>query len=249
MTLIYFQPLEQFEIFSYYPNFLNFLFTNYVWSFVLINSLLVALVFLFYFSNAVPTLIEAWGENCYWFICNIFYQNITNTHAYLFFPVYFCLFITILFCNIIGLIPFGFTLTSHFFFTLMLAFVYFIAIFFFCLSIRGINFIKLFLPYSITNKGLFFFISLIEFLSYIIRPFSLAIRLFANMLAGHTLLVIIGSSLAYSTGILFSFLAVPLTLIILFCLLFLEFAICLIQAYVFVTLLILYTNDAYRVLH
>ena len=64
----------------------------------------------------------------------------------------------------------------------------------FCIFVRGVHFVKLFLPYSVTNTGLFIFISLIEFLSYIIRPFSLAIRLFANMLAGHTLLAIISSS-------------------------------------------------------
>jgi ATP synthase subunit 6 len=161
-------------------------------------------------------------------------------------PIIFTTTLLILIINFLGLIPYGFTVSSHIFFTFSLAFIHFLAIFIMGLYRQRFNFIKLFLPKNIDNIILFLFIFIIEIFSYCIRPFSLAIRLFANMLAGHTSLYILSK-------FCFLILAHPLgfSVLILFCfsVYILELGICLIQAYVFTILLILFLSDIYKLGH
>lgn len=191
--------------------------------------------------------IELVLEQFYFFILDLFRQNLSAASAIMYFPIIFNTFFLILILNLIGLIPSSFTVTSHIYFTFSLAFIHFIANFFLGVSTQKINFIRLFLPKNIDNIFLFSFISLIEIFSYCIRPFSLAIRLFANMLAGHTLLHILGD---FCTA-LFKTNFIGFGLLIIFCfgVYFLEFCICLIQAYVFVILLILFLSDVYKLDH
>jgi len=95
--------------------------------------------------------------------------------------------------NIIGLFPYGFTVTSQILITFACSISTFIGITIIGFTVFKFDLIKFFIPSSVTNKPLKFFLILIEVLSYIIRPFSLGIRLFANMLAGHTLIYILAS--------------------------------------------------------
>jgi ATP synthase subunit 6 len=170
-------------------------------------------------------------------------DNIKSSKSAKFFPLIFFLFLFILSLNTIGLIPYSFTLTSHLIITLVLSVSVFIGINIICLKIHGINFFSLFLP-SGTSVALSFLLIPIEFISYIFKPISLSIRLFANMMAGHTLLkVIVGFSyiLLGSTGILFLLQFIPL--LILIPLFGLELGVALIQSFVFSTLICIYLND------
>lgn len=187
-------------------------------------------------------------EQLYLVILQLIKQNTSTIHIIRYLPVFLSTFILILCLNLIGLIPYSFTVTSHIFVTFSLAIIHFFAIILLGLSFRKFNFFRIFLPSNIDNKVLFIFILLIEILSYCIRPFSLAIRLFANMLAGHTLLYIISSFWAFLIKNYF----ITASLIIFLCCLgifILEICICLIQAYVFTILFILFFNDIYKLNH
>jgi len=107
-----------------------------------------------------------------------------------FIPFIFSLFTFILFSNLIGLIPYSFTTTSHLCVTLALALMVFIAVNIICFNKHGLHMFSLFLPAG-TNIVLAFLMIPIELISYIFKPISLAVRLFANMMAGHTLLKVI----------------------------------------------------------
>jgi ATP synthase subunit 6 len=122
----------------------------------------------------------------------------------------------ILSLNLIGLIPYSFTLTSHLIVTLSLSLAVFIGINIVCIRIHGINFFSLFLP-SGTSIVLALLLVPIELISYVFKPISLSIRLFANMMAGHTLLKVIAGfayTLMSNTGMLFVLHYVPLLILI-----------------------------------
>jgi F-type H+-transporting ATPase subunit a len=117
----------------------------------------------------------------------------------------FSIFFLLLSINLIGLIPYSFTLTSHLIVTLTLSLSIFIGINIICVRLHGINFFSLFLPAG-TSVVLAFLLVPIELISYIFKPISLSIRLFANMMAGHTLLKVIAGfafTLMGNVGILF----------------------------------------------
>ena len=146
--------------------------------------------------------------------------------------------------NLIGLIPYSFTTTSHLIVTFTLSFSIFIGINIICIQRHKFHMMSLFIP-SNTSFGLALLLVPIELISYIFRPISLGVRLFANLMAGHTLLkVIVGFS--WSMLLLEDLLAVfhVLPLLILVVLMGLELGVALIQAYVFTILTCIYLNDA-----
>jgi ATP synthase subunit 6 len=161
-----------------------------------------------------------------------------------FFPLVFCIFVYIVCLNLIGLIPYSYTITSHLIVTFALALFIFIGINIITARYHGFEMFSLFLP-SGTSLALAFLLVPIELISYIFKPVSLSIRLFANMMAGHTLLKVI-AGFAYTmmglTGILFFVHYVPL--LILIPLFLLELGVSLIQAFVFSVLICIYLNDA-----
>lgn len=187
-------------------------------------------------------------ESLYNFLVKLFTQHVNNYHSLFYFPIISTIFIVVLFANLLGLMPYNFTITSHVFTTLTLSLTLFVGTIVISLYYNKLNYFKFFVPKGIENKPLKYFLVLIEIVSYIIRPFSLAIRLFANMLAGHTLLYILNTFLVYVTNkkIVLLFL---LPMLIIFMVFILEFAIAFIQAYVFTTLLVIYINDIYNVSH
>lgn len=196
------------------------------------------------FSALLTGVWQSLMENLYKFIAIMLGQQNSQKHVIRFFPLVYTLFVFILFANVLGLFPYAFTVTSHICVTFILAFIMFFGLTFFGIHSNKFNFLKFFIPSGVP-VFLVPFLVLIELISYFIRPFSLSIRLFANMLSGHTLLYILGS---FASGVLGStpgfFLLPFLSLILVF---LLEFAIAFIQTYVFVILTCIYFNDMYNV--
>lgn len=245
-------PLEQFQvlpIISGYFNGLDISITN--------ETIILALILFFslvYFNSIlkkedstfyiIPSRWQSVIEIIYSLILSLVIDNIKDKRGQYFFPLVFFIFMFILSLNLIGLIPYSFTLTSHLIVTLSLSLAVFIGINIVCVRIHGINFFSLFLP-SGTSIVLALLLVPIELISYVFKPISLSIRLFANMMAGHTLLKVIAGfayTLMGNTGILFLLHYVPL--LILIPLFGLELGVALIQSFVFSILICIYLNDS-----
>ena len=161
-----------------------------------------------------------------------------------YYPFISIIFLFILLSNLIGLVPYSFTVTSHLIITCTMSFSIFIGLNIICIKLHKSEILSLFIP-SNTSFGLALLLVPIEFVSYIFKPISLGVRLFANLMAGHTLLkVIIGFSWAMLIleNIISFFHIIPLLVIVL--LFGLELGVALIQAYVFTILTCIYLNDS-----
>nr|YP_011008092.1 ATPase subunit 6 [Dictyotopsis propagulifera]WBP69958.1 ATPase subunit 6 [Dictyotopsis propagulifera] len=250
--MVLFSPLEQFSIFpilSFSVLFIDISITNAsITSFIALSSFFFVYYFLTLFNlTIVPLRWQLVFENLYETTTNLVCDNV-GFQGQKYFPFIFTLFFFILISNLSGLAPYSFTTTSHLIQTLFLAYTVFIGVIIICIKIHGFHMLSLFLPGG-TSLFLAFLLVPIEIISYIFKPISLGIRLFANMMAGHTLLkVIVGFAWAMinTGGILLIMHVIPLfVLVILFGL---ELAVSLIQAYVFTVLSCIYINDA-LVLH
>ena len=190
----------------------------------------------------VPTRWQSMAEISYELVANMVRDNVGG-EGRRYFPFIFTLFMFVLFCNALGLLPFGvvglhgFTPTSHIIVTFALAVVVFVGVTVIGLIKHKLHFFSLFLP---TGVPLFMAPLLvpIEIISYLARPVTLALRLFANMMAGHTMLAVFGGFVAL-LGV-FGF--APFLVIV--ALMALEVVVALLQAYVFTILTCLYLNDA-----
>ena len=161
-----------------------------------------------------------------------------------FFPLVFTLFMFILLANLWGMWPYFFTVTSHIIVTAALSILVIGLVVFYGFWKHGLGFLRLFVPSGVP-KVLVPFITFIEVLSFISRPISLSIRLFANMLAGHiTLKVFAGFVVTLGSLGAFGVLGAILPLIMTVALTALEFLVAALQAYVFAILTSLYLNDA-----
>ena len=247
----FFSPLEQFEILPIYTIFFVII-TNQV---VILALTLFFLITLFFslvandfeqaaFAFIIPRRTQVIIEIIYSMLLGMTLDNINGKHNAAFFPLIFSIFFFISFMNLIGLVPYSFTVTSHFIVTLTLSISIFIGINIISIRIHGLEFFSLFLP-SRTSTALAFLLIPVELISFIFKPLSLAIRLFCNMMAGHTLLkVFVGFAwtLINFSGLAFLLHIVPL--LILFPLFGLELGVALIQSYVFSLLTCIYLNDA-----
>jgi F-type H+-transporting ATPase subunit a len=185
-------------------------------------------------------------EMLYLFIFNILSQQAGKV-AQGYFPVVFTLFFFILFSNLFGLTPFGFTVTAQFILTLSIAFSLNFGLIIIGFIEHGIYFLKKFLPPD-TPMWLLPFLSLIEVVSYLIRTVSLSVRLFANMLAGHALMHIVSSAfVALITKV--GYIALILSTLVILAIMVLETGIAFLQAYVFVVLFCIYLNDSLEIGH
>ena len=183
-------------------------------------------------------------EGMYNLILSMISDNIASKKGQYFFPFVLSLFGYILMLNLIGLVPYSFTLTSHLIVTFALALFMFIGLNIICVRLHGLEFFSLFLPGG-TSFVLALLLVPIELISYIFKPISLSIRLFANMMAGHTLLKVIAGfawSLSGCTGIFFLLHYIPM--LILIPLFGLELGVALIQSFVFSILTCIYLNDS-----
>jgi F-type H+-transporting ATPase subunit a len=233
-------PLDQFKIEPIYPLHIGGVdasFTNSALFMTAAVALISALVILgSRKAEMVPGRWQSLGEMAYEFIANMIDETV-GKEGQRYFPFVFSLFMFILFGNVLGLIPYGFTFTSHIIVTFALAALVFIGVTLIGIFRHGFHFLSLFVPHGVP-KVLLLLLVPIEVLSYFIRPFTLSIRLFANMLAGHTMLAIFGGFVA-AIGLLG---IIPLGVDVL--LIFLELLVAVLQAYVFTILTCLYLNDA-----
>ena len=191
-------PLEQFEILpviSFYLGGLDFSITNEA----VILFLIFFFVSTFFYSSfkqtdatlyVVPHRWQVIIEIIYKMVLSMISDNISGKKGQLFFPLVFSVFFYVANLNLIGLVPYSFTLTSHLIVTFALALFMFIGINIICVRTHGMEFFSLFLPGG-TSFVLALLLVPIELISFIFRPISLSIRLFANMMAGHTLLKVI----------------------------------------------------------
>ncbi|MFA7439758.1 MAG: F0F1 ATP synthase subunit A [Sphingomonadaceae bacterium] len=245
-------PLEQFAI-KRYAEFsvggFDASFTNA--SLFMLISLVAVWLFLFFGlrrADIVPGRWQAAVESVHGFIVGLVDENI-GAKGRRYVPFIFSLFIFILAANIIGLLPYGYTVTSHIAVTFAMA----IFIFAMCIAIgfarHGLRFLTLFVPPK-TPALLLPIIIPIELISYLSRPLTLSIRLFANMTAGHILLKVFAGfivSLGLAGGAFVAIGILPLFMNV--ALYALELLVAVVQAYVFALLTCVYLNDSVNLSH
>ncbi|HEY5208368.1 MAG TPA: F0F1 ATP synthase subunit A [Stellaceae bacterium] len=238
-------PLAQFTIDRLIPIHIGGIdasFTNSALLMVIAGVLLTVLMLVATRKAAlVPGRWQSVPEMLYEFVAKSLIDDNIGSEGQRYFPFVFTLFMFVLLGNLLGLVPYSFTFTSHIIVTFGMAFVIFVGVTFIGLARHGFHFLTFFVPHGVP-KVLLLLLVPIEVLSYFIRPFTLAIRLFANMMAGHTMLVIFASFVAP----LGAYYLIPglLPVMIDVALMFLELLVALLQAYVFAILTCLYLNDA-----
>jgi len=233
-------PLAQFEIHHIVPIKIggyDVSFTNSSLMMVIAVALATAFLLLGMRRGAlVPGRWQSAAEVTYEFVADLFRETV-GQEGRRFFPFVFTLFLFILFGNMLGLLPYSFTFTSHIIVTFALAAVVFVGVTIVGFAKHGLHFFSFFVPPGAPILMWPLLIP-IEVISYLSRPISLSVRLFANLLAGHTLLKVIAGFVAVLgvAGVL------PLAVVI--ALTGLEMLIAFLQAYVFAILTCLYLNDA-----
>jgi F-type H+-transporting ATPase subunit a len=191
----------------------------------------------------VPGRMQSIAEISYEFVANTLRQS-AGTEGMKFFPLVFTLFMFILTVNVLGLIPYTFTVTSHIIITVSLALLVFVTVIVYGFWKNGLHFFKLFVPSGIPIVILPL-VTFIEILSFISRPISHSVRLFANMLAGHiTLKVFAGFVTMLGAAGFLGWMGAVLPLGLTVALTALELLVAFLQAYVFAILTCIYLNDA-----
>ena len=191
----------------------------------------------------IPGRMQGLAEMLYEFVADMVRSNVGN-EGRPYFPVIFTLFMFVLFSNLLGLIPYSYTTTSQIVVTFSLALATFVGVTLIALVKHGFHFFSFFVP-SGAPKALIPFLVVIEVISYFVRPVSLSVRLFANMLAGHTMLKVFAGlavMIASAGGVAAAGSVLPLIAII--GLTGLEVLVAVLQAYVFTILTCMYLNDA-----
>ncbi len=244
------QPMEQFTvkpIFTEHPLLTiaghPIYFTNQ--SLLMVVVVLAASLFLTLAMSRrllVPSRAQSMAEMSYEFVSNMIHSA-TGDDGLRFFPFVFSLFFFVLFCNFFGMIPGSFTVTSQIAVTFSLAMLVIATVIVTGFAKHGLGFFRLFVP----DAPIYLLILLvpIEIISFLTRPISLSVRLFANMLAGHTMLAVFGGFvvlLGGAGGILSVLSIAPMALIV--AIMLLELLVAFLQAYVFAILTCIYLNEA-----
>ena len=235
-------PLHQFEIHPIIPIQLgdagvDVSFTNSALFMVLAMVLISGFMILGMRRSAiVPGRWRCAAEMAYEFIANML-RDTVGQEGRKYFPFVFTVFMFVLFGNLLGMVPYSFTFTSHIVVTFALAFIIFVGVTILGFVKHGFHFFSFFVPPG-TPLPMYPLLIPIEVISYLSRPISLSVRLFANMLAGHTLLKVI-AGFVWALGV---FGILPLAFVV--ALTGLEILIACLQAYVFTILTCLYINDA-----
>jgi len=239
-------PMEQFEIKPLLKFHIGSLDASYTNS-ALWMTIAVILAFMLFVLGTqkralVPGRVQSIAEVGFEFVAGMVRDNVGDAGKK-YFPFVLTLFVFILLCNLLGMVPYSFTPTSHIIVTFAMAAVVFVGVTIIGFVRHGAHFLSLFVPKGVPFVLLLLLVP-IEIISYFVRPFSLSIRLFANMLAGHTMLKVFGGFVVM-LGIIGGW--APLAFIVVFT--GLEFLIAFLQAYVFAILTCLYLNDAIHLHH
>ncbi len=211
-----------------------------LWSIIAVTC--AALLFLLAPKHMIPTRLQSAAESLYEFIENMTKETL-HENARTYFPFVLTLFSFILFANVLGLVPYSFTVTSHIIVTLALALVVFIGATVIGFIRNGFGYLKLFVPSGVPGI-LLPLVVVIEVVSYFIRPLSLSIRLFANMMAGHLMLKVM-AGFVVMLGVTAGW--IPLAGMV--ALYGLDLLVAALQAYVFALLTCMYLADAMHVDH
>ena len=240
-------PMHQFEVYRLGPEInlgsINLSFTNA--SLFMTISASVILFFLFFGTkkkSLIPSKIQLVSEMSYSFVAKMI-NDTAGSSAKPFFPFIFTLFMFVLFCNMVGMLPYSFTVTSHIIVTFVLASIVFVGVTIIGFIKHGLKYLELFVPKGVPVI-LLPLIVIIEIISYLSRPVSLSVRLFANMMAGHTMLKVFGG-FVISLGLLGGWLPLGFSV----ALTGLEILVAFLQAYVFAILTCIYLNDALNLHH
>jgi ATP synthase subunit 6 len=199
-----------------------------------------------YMKSFIPNFNIYVFENVYNVILGMVKENIGGNvqRAVRFFPFIFSLFVFILIANLIGLIPYSSTVTSYLIVTFAMAIMVLLGVNIIAGRFHGVVYFGHFLPAG-CPFALYPLIIPIEFISYVFRVVSLSVRLFANMMAGHTLLAVLaGFGWTMANADITLFVIHPLPVLVVFVLVFLETAVAIIQAYVFTILTCMYLDEA-----
>ena len=194
--------------------------------------------------SVVPGRMQSLAELSYEFVATTI-RSTAGTEGMRFFPLVFSLFMFILVANLIGLIPYTFTVTSHIIITVSLALLVFLTVLVYGFAHNGLKFFKIFVPSGVPIYVLPL-VMFIEILSFFLRPVSHSVRLFANMLAGHIALKVFAGfvgMLGVSLGAI-GWIGGMLPLALTVALTALELLVAFLQAYVFTILTCIYLNDA-----
>jgi F-type H+-transporting ATPase subunit a len=240
-------PIHQFkinELVSIPLGGMNLSFTNS--SLFMVATAVTAGAFLFLSTSGrglVPSRMQSLSEMTYEFVSAML-RDAAGNHGMKFFPLVFSLFTFILVANLFGMFPYFFTVNSHLIVTFALAMLVVLTVVGYGFYKHGFGFLNLFVPHGVPGL-LVPLVVMIEVISFLSRPISLSVRLFANMLAGHITLkvfagFIVSMSAAGTVGLVGSILPLFMTVAITA----LEFLVAFLQAYVFAVLTCMYLNDA-----
>ncbi len=240
-------PMHQFELHRLFDiralGGLDLSFTNSSLWMVIAACIVGGLVFFAGRAGAtVPGRLQSLAEVLYEFTARMVREN-AGEAGMRYFPLVFTLFTFILACNMLGMLPYAFTVTSHIVVTFTLAAAIFLGVTLLGFIRHGVGFFSFFVPKGVPVVLLPLLV-LIEVISYFTRPVSLSVRLFANMMAGHTMLKVF-SGFVIMLGVWGGF--VPLAFMSAFSAL--ELLIAFLQAYVFAVLVCIYLNDALHMQH
>lgn len=241
-----YQALEQLNILNIEVFFIKMP----IYFMVIVVILLIIAIILYYLKlkNLLfikNALIQKIFEGLYLFILDLVKQNIGHAGVK-YFPIMFNIFVFIYLLNIIGLVGYNLQLTSHIIVTLSVSISIFLGIVILGINTLKMKFLNQFQPKD-APRILYPFLVMVETLSYIIRPFTLSIRLFANMFSGHILLFVIISFVIVMIEkklIISKIIIIILPILLLLFIMCLELLIMFLQAYVFVLLLSIYLNDS-----
>jgi F-type H+-transporting ATPase subunit a len=241
-------PIEQFQIHNLFPiakiGNTEIAFTNSAaFMLVAVLGLTAFLVMATAGRNLVPSRLQSAAEIAYEFVATTV-RSTAGSEGMKFFPFVFSIFMFVLTLNMLGLIPYAFTVTSHIIVTAALALTVFFTVLIYGLVRHGLHFFNLFVPKGVPIYILPLIVA-IEILSFLSRPISHSVRLFANMLAGHITLKVFASFIAMlgafgAVGWAGAVLPLGLTI----ALTALEMLVAFLQAYVFTILTCIYLNDA-----
>ncbi|APR98835.1 F0F1 ATP synthase subunit A [Wolbachia endosymbiont of Folsomia candida] len=237
-------PLEQFKVytiielprlFGYDINFTNSSL------FMMISVILMMLFLLFGIRkrSVIPGYLQAAVEYIYDFVISIIESN-TGSKGLKHIPLVFTVFIFVLSCNLVGILPYGFTVTSHIIVTFALSMVVFVYVTIVGFKERGVEFLRILLPKGVPLV-LAPLILPIELFTYLARPISLSIRLAANMVAGHTIIKVIAGFIVNMNVFL-----TPVPFLFIIMLIGFEIFVAVLQAYIFTSLTCVYLSDTVK---
>jgi F-type H+-transporting ATPase subunit a len=241
-------PIHQFQVINYFPlgkvGSVSFAFTNSaLYMGIAVGLTAVLMLGATAGRQLVPGRMQSIAELAYEFVADTI-RNTIGDGGMRFFPLVFSLFMFILVSNIVGLIPYNFTVASHIIVTAALALLVFITVLVYGFWKNGLHFFNLFVPKGIPVYILPLIV-FIEVLSFLSRPISHSVRLFANMLAGHITLKVFAGFVTMLGGLGFvGWVGASLPLALTVALTALELLVAFLQAYVFTILTCIYLNDA-----